>query len=56
MYRNLDECLKDVYRFGALRIEPMGNTAQICHWVENKGVSRGGGHGMTQHDWHANAA
>ena len=56
MYRNIDECLRDVYRFGALRIEPMGNTAQICHWVENKGVSRGGGHGMTQHDWHANAA
>ena len=56
MYRNIDECLRDVYRFGALRIEPMGNTAQICHWMENKGVSRGGGHGMTQHDWHANAA
>nr|DAO68951.1 MAG TPA: hypothetical protein [Caudoviricetes sp.] len=56
MYRNIDECLRDVYRFGALRIEPMGNTAQICYWVENKGVSRGGGHGMTQHDWHANAA
>ena len=55
MYRNIDECLRDVYRFGALRIEPRGNTAQICYWVENKGVSRGGGYGMTQHDWHTNA-
>ncbi|OAM31478.1 hypothetical protein A7P95_00125 [Eikenella longinqua] len=34
----------------------LNNTAQICHWVEDKGVSRGGGQGMTQHDWHANSA
>jgi len=39
-----------------MRIEPLNNTEQICHWVEDKGVSRGGGQGMTQHDWHANSA
>lgn len=54
MYRNIDECLRDVYRFGA-RIEPKGNTAQVCEWVEAKGVT--GGRGMlTQAEWHANAA
>lgn len=55
MYRNIDECLKDVYRFGALRIEPMGNTAQVCEWVEAKGVTGGRGR-LTQAEWHANAA
>nr|DAT52495.1 MAG TPA: hypothetical protein [Caudoviricetes sp.] len=55
MYRNLDECLYDIYRFGALRIEPMGNTAQICLWLESKGagISKSG---LTQAEWHANAA
>lgn len=54
MYRNLDECLYDIYRFGALRIEPMGNTAQICLWLESKGagISKSG---LTQAEWHANA-
>lgn len=55
MYRNIDECLRDVYRFGALRIEPMGNTAQVCEWVEAKGVIGGRGR-LTQAEWHANAA
>lgn len=55
MYRNLDECLYDIYRFGALRIEPMGNTAQICEWIKAKGVTGGTGR-LTQAEWHANAA
>ena len=55
MYRNIDECLRDVYRFGALRIEPMGNTAQICEWIKAKGVTGGTG-SLTQAEWHANAA
>ena len=55
MYRNLDECLYDIYRFGALRIEPMGNTAQICEWIKAKGVTGGTG-SLTQAEWHANAA
>lgn len=55
MYRNLDECLYDIYRFGALRIEPMGNTAQICEWIKAKGVTGGKGR-LTQVEWHANAA
>ncbi len=55
MYRNIDECLHDVYRFGSLRIEPMGNTAQVCEWIKAKGVT-GGGTGLTQAEWHANSA
>lgn len=55
MYRNIDECLHDVYRFGAMRIEPMGNTAQICEWIKAKGVTGGTG-SLTQAEWHANAA
>ena len=55
MYRNLDECLYDIYRFGTLRIEPMGNTAQICEWIKAKGVTGGTG-SLTQAEWHANAA
>lgn len=55
MYRNIDECLRNVYRFGSLRIEPMGNTAQVCEWVEAKGVTGGRGR-LTQAEWHANAA
>ena len=54
MYRNIDECLHDVYRFGAMRIEPMGNTAQICEWIKAKGVTGGTG-SLTQAEWHANA-
>lgn len=38
MYRNTDEALRDAYRFGSLRIEPQNNTAQICRWIESKGV------------------
>lgn len=55
MYRNTDETLRDAYRFGSLRIEPQNNTAQICRWIESKGVppSRSS---LTQHEWHANAA
>lgn len=55
MYQNLDECLRDVYRFGALRLEPMGNTQQIMLWLENKGAS-GSPSGLSQAEWHANAA
>lgn len=55
MYRNIDECLRDAYRFSALRIEPMGNTAQICDWMQSKGV-KGGGSGLTQHEYHAQSA
>lgn len=55
MYRNIDECLSDVYRFGALRIEPQGNTGMVMRWCENKGVI-GGTSKFTQVEWHANAA
>ena len=56
MYQSVDAALSHAYRLSCMRIEPLNNTAQICHWVEDKGVSRGGGQGMTQHDWHANSA
>lgn len=55
MYRNTDEALRDAYRFGSLRIEPQNNTAQICRWIESKGVPPARS-GLTQHEWHANAA
>ncbi len=55
MYKNVDEVLRDIYRFGALRIEPLNNTAQVCQWIENKGVS-GSKSSLTQAEWHANAA
>ena len=55
MYRNIEECLSNVYRMGALRIEPMGNTAQVCEWIKAKGVTGGMG-SLTQAEWHANAA
>lgn len=53
MYRNLDECLKQVYKLSAVNIEPMGNTAQVLNRLQ--GVD-GGGSGLTQAEWHANAA
>lgn len=56
MYQSVEAALSHTYRLSCMRIEPLNNTAQICHWVEDKGVSRGGGQGMTQHDWHANSA
>ena len=56
MYRNLDECLRDVFRFGSLRIEPQGNTASVMRHCENKGVHFGGSSDLTQAEWHANAA
>lgn len=55
MYRNTDEALRDAYRFGSLRIEPQNNTAQICDWMQSKGVPPARS-GLTQHDRHANAA
>lgn len=55
MYKNVDEVLRDIYRFSALRIEPLNNTAQVCQWIENKGVS-GSKSSLTQAEWHANAA
>lgn len=56
MYQSVEAALSHTYRLSCMRIEPLNNTAQICHWVEDKGVSHGGGQGMTQHDWHANSA
>ena len=56
MYQSVEAALSHAYRLSCMRIEPLNNTAQICHWVEDQGVSRGGGQGMTQHDWHANSA
>lgn len=53
MYRNLDKCLSQVYKLSAVNIEPMGNTAQVLNRLQ--GVD-GGGSGLTQSEWHANAA
>lgn len=56
MYRSVDKALQDAYRFGCLRIEPQNNTAQIMEWCESKGVVGSGAAGLTQAEWHANAA
>ena len=53
MYRNLDECLSQVYRLASVNITPMGNTGAVINHLQ--GVS-GGGSGLTQAEWHANAA
>ena len=55
MYRNVDEALRHAYKLWGVRIEPQNNTAQVMDWIEHKGV-RGGGSGLTQHEWHANSA
>lgn len=56
MYQSVDAALQDAYRFGCLRIEPQNNTAQVMAWCENKGVVGNGAVGLTQAEWHANAA
>lgn len=53
MYRNLDECLSQVYKLAGVMIAPMGNTGAVINHLQ--GVS-GGGSGLTQAEWHANAA
>ncbi len=56
MYQSVEAALSHAYRLSCMRIEPLNNTAQICHWMESKGAGLGGYRGMTQHDWHANSA
>ena len=55
MYRSVDEALSAAYKIWGVRIEPQNNTAQVINWMVTKGL-RGGGVGLTQHDWHANSA
>ena len=55
MYPNTDAALRQAYKIWAVRIEPMGNTAQVCDWLQSKGV-KGGGSGLTQHEHHAQSA
>ena len=55
MYPNTDAALRQAYKIWAVRIEPMGNTAQVCDWMQSKGV-KGGGSGLTQHEHHAESA
>lgn len=55
MYRSVDEALRHAYKLWGVCIEPQNNTAQVMGWLESKGV-RGGGNGLTQHEWHANSA
>ena len=55
MYPNTDAALRQAYKIWAVRIEPMGNTAQVCGWLQSKGV-KGGGSGLTQHEHHAESA
>lgn len=53
MYKNLDECLTQIYKLSAVNIEPMGNTGAVINHLQ--GVS-GSTSGLTQAEHHANAA
>ena len=55
MYPNTDAALRQAYKIWAVRIEPLGNTAQVCGWLQSKGI-KGGGSGLTQHEHHAESA
>lgn len=55
MYHTVNEVLEDVYSIQGVRMEPIGGTALVCDWCENKGVIGGGGD-LTQAETHANAA
>ncbi|ULJ60794.1 hypothetical protein [Wielerella bovis] len=54
MYRNLDECLHQVYKILNVEMTPQGNTGAIMRWCEMKGVI-GSGSDLTQAEHHANA-
>ena len=53
MYRNLDECLSQVYKISSVMIEPRGNTASVMNHLQGNIPSSSG---FTQAEWHANAA
>ena len=53
MYRNLDECLSQVYKISSVMIEPRGNTASVINHIQGDCPSSSG---FTQAEWHANAA
>lgn len=55
MYHTVNEVLEDVYSIQGVRMEPIGGTALVCDWCENKGVIGGGGD-LTQAEKHANAS
>lgn len=54
MYHTVKEVLEDVYSIRGVRMEPVGGTALVCDWCENKGVIGGGGD-LTQAEKHAHA-
>ena len=53
MYRNLDECLTQVYKISSVMIESRGNTASVINHLQG---NIPGSSGFTQAEWHANAA
>ena len=53
MYRNLDECLSQVYKISSVMIAPRGNTASVISHIQGDCPSSSG---LTQAEWHANAA
>lgn len=53
MYRNLDECLSQVYKISSVMIAPRGNTASVISHIQGDCPSS---NGLTQAEWHANAA
>lgn len=53
MYKNLDECLNQIYKLSAVNIEPMGNTGAVIAHLQGVSSSTSG---LTQAEHHANAA
>lgn len=53
MYRNLDECLQQVYKISSVMIAPRGNTASVISHIQGDMPASSG---LTQAEWHANAA
>ena len=53
MYRNLDECLQQVYKISSVMIAPRGNTDSVISHIQGDMPASSG---FTQAEWHANAA
>lgn len=53
MYRNLDECLSQVYKISSVMIAPRGNTDSVISHIQGDMPASSG---FTQAEWHANAA
>ena len=54
MYRNIDECLRQVYQILSVEMSPKGNTQIVIDWCKSRGVLPSSGE-FSQSEHHANA-